>query len=731
MRRFPPRDLPPRDRRPKREPLRREVPRGEGPFDRLLRSRPQRDPAPFIIGGTVGFLAIAILLLFTLSGLFGGDGEGGQIDGEGAGIRFKPGKMPALPGGLVALSDFVVFEAEDDVTAAIGLPLNEQVEDPAGVGFYTFLDRRWQKVADVQIADGGRRAEADFSPVPQNLVVLRLVAQTYQVGGSLPPGGRLRDDAKVGILSPRDYTPGEDGSIQGQATDLQVPENVLVIPTIVGSRDDSAEIINDILDDESLRQQHRDAIVQLVKNGGFAGIDLEYSAVDPALGPVFTEFVESLADALHGSQKRLSLTLPPPAAEGQRQAYEWGALGDAADIVKILPLADPVLYREGMPEALADITAEVDPKKVMLVVSPFSVERSPEGTKPIGYLEAMLIASEIKVQEPADLAEVRPAVRVVLVAKNLAQSEGASGLRWSDEAAAVTFAFGGAESRTVFLENAFSMGFKLELVQAFGLGGVFVSDASAGADVASIWPTLNQFVEAGTIALVRPNDDTLVPRWDAPDGGDLGGGAGNSTTWIAPNEPKPYNLVLIVSDGDKRFGRRLPLEVKGAPQTAPTPLVTFPREEATPSPGATPSPTPPASALPMQVGKRVDADRDGSFSDSESTSPGSEVEYRIVIDNDSGGPVTITSLVDSKYPGIVCRDTDGNNVVGRALAADDGDGGNVSAVDELGPDAVACKFTATVPPPLNDPFVNDVTVVVRDAAGKTGTDHDTATVTKS
>jgi len=404
MRRFPPRDVPPRDRPPKREPFRREAPRGEGPFDRLLRSRPQRDPAPFIIGGTVGFLALAILLLFVLSGLFGGDDGGGRTVVDRPGIRGRLGEIPSLPPGLVAVSDYVVFETEDEVTATIELLLKERADDPVGLGFYTFLDRRWQKVAEPRLTAEGRRVEADFSPVPQNLAVLRLVAQAYQVGGSLPPGGRLHGDAKVGIVSPRDYTPGEDGSIQGQATELEVAEDVLVIPTIVGSGQDSAEVINDILDDESLRQQHGEAIVTLVENGNFAGIDLEYSAVDPALGPVFTEFVQGLADALHGSQKRLGLTLPPPVAEGQRQAYEWAALGEAADIIKLLPLADPVQYREGMPEALADITAEVDPKKVMLVVSPFSVERSDGGTKPIGYLEAMLLASEIKVQEPMGLS---------------------------------------------------------------------------------------------------------------------------------------------------------------------------------------------------------------------------------------------------------------------------------------------------------------------------------------
>ena len=105
MRRFPPRDLPPRDR-----PPRRDLPRPEGPFDRLLRARGQRDPAPFIIGGTVVFLAVIILLVVLLSGLFGGSDGGGTTTVDGSGINATQSPMPALPPGLVALSNFVEFD---------------------------------------------------------------------------------------------------------------------------------------------------------------------------------------------------------------------------------------------------------------------------------------------------------------------------------------------------------------------------------------------------------------------------------------------------------------------------------------------------------------------------------------------------------------------------------------------------------------------------------------------
>jgi len=361
--------------------------------------------------------------------------------------------------------------------------------------------------------------------------------------------------------------------------------------------------VNDILADDSLRQQHIDAIVQLAKDGGFAGIDLEYSSVDPDLRERFSSFAQALGKALRDDGRRLSLTLPPPGP--QREAYDWPLLGQAADIIKILPIADPLDYWETMPDAMTRLVEDVDPKKVMLVVSPFSAQIA-EGADPkaLGYLQAMLLASEIKVREPADVADIKTDVGVKLVAVNLAQSEGATDLRWSDDAAALSFSYGEPDRKTVYIENVFSFGFKLELVQAYALGGVSVSDGSAATDVANIWPALNQLIESGTVTLLRPNGDSLLPRWEAPDGGNLDAAAGASIIWRA-DESGSYLLRMLISDGDRRFGREITIEVKAKPQEHPTPLVTFPPEEPTPTPTPKPSPvaspSPTASAGPGRV----------------------------------------------------------------------------------------------------------------------------------
>jgi hypothetical protein len=447
--------------------------------------------------------------------------------------------------------------------------------------------------------------------------VLRVVAQAYQVAASLPTGGTLHPDAKVGILNPRDYKPLSDAGLEGTADEeLLVPEGAMLIPTVVGSGEDTAAVVNDILRDEALRQKHIEELAQLVEDGEFAGIDLEYSDVDPELRDEFTSFVEELGGRLRDQGAKLSLTLPPP--NPQLQAYDWPKLGEAADIIKILPIADPLAYWETMPEALDQLVEDVDPKKILLVVSPFSSERTEgEGgsVSTRGFLESMLLATEIRIREPADPTKIEPDTGVRLVAVNLAQSEGATDLRWNDDAKALAFSYGGTDQRSVFIENVFSVNFKLEVVQVYALGGVAISDAASTTDVANIWPAVNRLLESGTVSLVRPNGDALVPRWESPDGGQLDAAAGPSVVWRADEEGE-YTLRMLLSDGDQRFGRELKVDVNEGAATEPTPQVTFPAEEETPTPtptpsgGATPTPTPDTTPPPAPTISGVTASAD-------------------------------------------------------------------------------------------------------------------------
>ena len=583
------------------------MPRPESPFERLLRQRPQRDPAPIIIGGTIAFLAIVIVLVFLFSSVLGGGsgnnssgsvanaGNGSQCSNSTQGVKTCLATMPALPPGLTAASRYFQIQTDTPgVGATLSLPLLDTTQSATGLGFYTYSGSLWQRVQDVSLQNGGTLAQANLSPLPANLAVLKVGPQTYTVGASLPRGGTLHADAgTVQLLSPRDYSPLSDGTVQGTATNAGHPPGTLVLPTIVGSGTDTASVVNGILKGDSLRATHIQQIMTLVQQNGLDGIDLEYSSVDVNEGTQFTSFVTALAGELHRVNKKLSLTLPPPT--NQRSPYEWDKLGAQADYIKVLPIADPVSYWATMPAAVAQIVQKVDPHKVLLVISPFSIEGTGGVSQPIGYLQAMVLASTAVVRDPSNPADIKPGTVVKVVAQNLDNSEGATPMAWDADALTVSFALGGTERQRIYIENSYSVSFKLELVQSYGLGGLTVSDGSAESDVYDVWPIVKALVATGTVSLARPNDSTLQAGWQSADANVVAQPGATNATWT-PHASGEQHVELIVSDGERRFGQQLTIQVgQGGPTTSASPIESFgPTETASPAPSSTPL----ASATP-------------------------------------------------------------------------------------------------------------------------------------
>lgn len=720
------------------------MPRPEGPFERLLRQRPQRDPAPLIIGGTIAFLAIVIVLVFVFSSLLGGGGGDKTTNGiaNGAGqcadiaqdVKSCKATLPRLPPGLSAISRFYEFQVDKPGIAGltISLPLLETTQNPAGLGFYTYAGNRWQRVDVVTLDTGGSLARGTFSPIPVNLVVLRVAPQTYIVGASLPHGGSTHGDAgQLQIVSPRDYTPLSDGTIQGTATDAGHPQGTLIVPTIVGSGTDTASVVDDILTDENLRARHVQEIASLVQANGLDGIDLEYSAVNVDLGSKFTDFVTALASELHRSNKRLMLTLPPPT--NQRSPYEWDKLGTPVDYLKVLPIADPVSYWETMPNSIGQIVAQVDPHKVLLVVSPYSIQGTGDGSQAIGYQQAMLLASEPVIREPA-ADQIKPNTEVKLVAKNQDESEGATAMSWDNDALTVSFALGGTERKRIYIENSYSVSFKLELVQAYALGGVSVADGSAQSDVANIWPTVKSLVDSATVSLVKPNDSMLKVAWESDDNNISADAGTTSATWV-PRAEGEVKIRLIASDGERRFAQELKASVgQGGATPTVSPIESFgpsdtPIETPTPTPTPVPSGAPGPGEVRVEVGLQAEGDDDNfSYSNDEKVTPNSTITYLVTIDNDTDAPVTVSSLIDDTYDNVVCQTAGGEDVVGAVLGADDGDAPlGVGHIDG-GADEIQCVYEETAPSDPDVVISNDVSGSVKDDQGSSDDDHDATTI---
>ena len=314
-----------------------------------------------------------------------------------------------------------------------------------------------------------------------------------------------------------------------------------------------------------------------------------------------TRLVTQLATQLNDAGLGLVVGVPAPAT-ADTGAYDWAALSEAAGGLWLNAPADPSVYYEQLAVVLdAQQAAGTELDAVSLVIGRMSRIRDSAGVTEIGRHEALGRAAQLEAGLDGGIAV---GDLVSLTAVNLAEELGNSGLRWDTPSRSVSFAFaerGGP--RTVWVENSFSMAFRLDLAQRYDLGGVVIADAQADETLPAIWETLAGYLDSGAVSLQRPYGPYLAPCWQAVDGvieGEAGncwaaGGASGVATWRAPGTPGVYFVQLVVSDGEIFVGRQLGLRVtEEGEQPEPTPEPTS--EPAAETPVAGPEPTETAQA---------------------------------------------------------------------------------------------------------------------------------------
>jgi hypothetical protein len=544
-----------------------------GPFDRILQISPEADRAGrWVVGLTVGLgLLLLILVLPPVCILSrGGDEEGGAEGG--AVVSTAQGDMPRLPEAFEALSSLYEISTPGAMQGALIITVNllEPLLEERNVALYTFADGRWQRLSGATLVNDGTAAQGEVGKLPGNVAVLRRSEGAMEVTGWLPSGASLdlRTGSALTVLNPVDFAPAGDGSLVGNSTSISPEVPFRVCPTVRTASPEDVETVNGLLASPDLRRAHVDAILAMVREAGYDGVDLDYGGVSAARADEFAEMVETLAAGLHADGRRITLLLPLPSRAGSEWdtgGYDWERLGETADHIKVAPEEDQGAYYRRMEDALDFLTGLVEPRKLLLVVGGLSREKGSEGIRTLTFSEALTLASVPTVDAEGDIG---PGQTVRVIGANLAEEEGASGLYWDDEALAVTFTYPGrGGKRTVWLSNVFSTAFRLDLARRRGLGGVAMEDVSSAAGEANIWPAIQEYAETGSVTLVRPNGELLAPQWSAS-GGSLDTEVGSTVQWQTPDEPGLYEVTLIVSDGVVRVGQRLVVEVRASPVPA-------------------------------------------------------------------------------------------------------------------------------------------------------------------
>ena len=475
------------------------------------------------------------------------------------------------PTGFTLASDVYEFSgAPIDIPPGAGVDITVELRSDAdvssGLSFFQYRQESqgWEPLGAAMVGAEGRFATGRFSDTPAIIAVMRRLSPAGNVIAYLDPGETLHPDAAalVTIVHTRDLRPAPDGTVEGTISPAPAATDATHIPSIAAGNSETGTLANldQILRDATTRSNHVRAIATLVQNSGLPGIDISYMDLRADQRNSFALFIEELANVLHTDSRLLTVTLPAPARNGEtiaEGAYDWTVIGNAADVVQMRPIRDQTTYRDDMTAILNYLAPRMPASRLALTVTPLAAEKSAEGVVPLTLTQAMTKATQLRVAGAA----LAPNENVEIVGFNIDQNEDLTGLIWSANTATVAFTYKLEGNRTVWIENAFSVGFKLEFATEWGLGGIAIEKASNDPFLGNIWPAIAPYVETGQPLLLQPNATDLQPRWSAEEGL-LEGGQRGVVRWTAPAEPGAYTVRLSLSDGVVTFesGIRLAVE---------------------------------------------------------------------------------------------------------------------------------------------------------------------------
>ena len=476
-------------------------------------------------------------------------------------------QMPDLPDFLTPASFLYTVRVPARLPGpyAFTLRLIQPTQDQRNLGAYTFQGGAWERLTSAILTDDGTSARIALEVAPANIAILRRLQFRNTVTGRLPAGAEISAVAtnNLTIINPVGFTPGEDASLLGRVETIP-PDLTQPVYPVVFAGEPEADIVNQVIASTQLRRQHINNILLMVQTGRHDGVDIDYQVISPALRDAFTEFVTTLADELRRDGRGLTIAVPLPRRDASginEGAYNITALGAAADLVKLVPPRDPSIWLDSIQVALPWVLDRVPAEKLLLSLSSHSVEKSLQGFRLLTQREALGLAAQISVREAGP---IRSGQRVTLVGDNIFQDAGASGLFWDRFARMVSFVAAGQteDPVTVWIENRFSIAFKLQAISEFELGGLAIEDISATDGAADVWEPVIEFLEQGTVSPTFPNDQLFVPIWEVDAGELSGSGREGWVVWESPAIPGQYEARLILSDGNVRVGRALAVTVE-------------------------------------------------------------------------------------------------------------------------------------------------------------------------
>jgi spore germination protein len=277
--------------------------------------------------------------------------------------------------------------------------------------------------------------------------------------------------------------PGIDSPTLTRALDRLRAEGLPIVPTLANVNPQgswSYQPVASMLHSPALMTRQVAAIVSLVEQHSYAGIDIDYEDLQAGDRQAFTTFVTRLAAALHAKGKILSVALFAKASDAgyapRNVAQDYAAIGRVADQVRLMGYdyhwnsspAGPIAPVDWIRAVLRYAKTQIPASKIILGVPFYGYDWVGDHGTSVTWMQAVQLAKEHHATIHYDAASQAP---------------------WFDYTA--------PDGRhTVWFENAASSRAKFGVAQQAGIGGVYLWMYGNGEPGA--WSALRQVLPTGT-----------------------------------------------------------------------------------------------------------------------------------------------------------------------------------------------------------------------------------------
>ncbi len=496
----------------------------------------------------------------------------------------------ALPAHLTPKSPYyrVQVKGESDVPAQLVVTIPNEAEPWETLDVYAWDGEAWRWLPTTLNRDD-ETLVADALTLPQGVLVVQSGAVKPAVGAASEDLPSAEYEKVLTHLDLVGMKIGTLGNMTGNAALLppgSASNNPVLAPAVrnwVAGREPNRGLVVDMLTLDADRAAHLTNLGALVKNGGYAGLVLDYRNLTAEDRAAYAAFVTELADTLHAQGAWLAVTVDAP----QRQpdgtwnttGYDWYTLGAVADQVRVVMPLNPQAYTPGgqAEQLLAWGASLVNRYKLYPVFTTLSTD----GQQTLAMADVLGTLGNVQVKEPITQSVAPGAVLTFqLASAGAVQNDALSG--------ATQMQVG---ETGYWLGTPQWLQTRLELLTRYHLGGVILADVLDEGNFPGMAEAIqNYLAQLPATAYAAPQVAWQVV---APDG------SINDTTtsltqpgygWVAPPVTGTYRIAASVAGLSKGAVDINVAASRVVTETTTTTAATL--DTATPTPTAIPTPAP-------------------------------------------------------------------------------------------------------------------------------------------